>query len=98
MTEWFLIGLLFFVFFFLVFSMSKLLTDDDEVIKLIEKLSLMKKTSTRDLIRQFILQIYILIVMMTFLRCYFVIVVEAIGYAIDSVGAVEFLTCIFGIV
>ena len=63
-----------------------------------EDLSLMKETATRDVIRRFILQIYILIVMKTFIRFCFVIAREAIGYVIDSVGAIEFSTCIFGIV
>jgi hypothetical protein len=35
--------------------------------------------------------------MITFLR-YFIIAQKAIGYVIDGVGIVEFLTCIFGII
>jgi hypothetical protein len=42
------------------------LTDDRKVVKFMEELLLNKKIATRDAIRQFMLQIYILIVMMTF--------------------------------
>jgi predicted nucleic acid-binding Zn ribbon protein len=86
--------------FFGLFSVSKLLNDDGEVIKFMEELSLMKKNKqkTRDVILRFMLQIYVLIVMMTFLKYCFVIAVEAIGYVINSVGVVEFLTYIFNIV
>jgi hypothetical protein len=52
-----------------------------------EDLSLMKKTATRDVIHRFMLQIYIPIVMKTFIRFCFVIAQEAIGYVINSVGA-----------
>jgi hypothetical protein len=44
----------------------------------------MKDTTTIDVIRWFILYVYILIVMMTFLIC-FVIALEAIGYVRELV-------------
>ena len=87
----------FFVSFGL-FSVSKLLIDDGEVIKFMKELSLMKKKTIKDVILRFMLQIYVLIVMMTFLKYYFVIALEAIGYVINSVGVIEFLTYIFDII
>jgi hypothetical protein len=59
---------------------------------------IVERDMTRDVIHWFMLYIYILIVMMTFLRCCFVINLDAIGYVINSVGVVEFSTCIFGII
>jgi hypothetical protein len=57
----------------------------------------MKETATRNIIRWFMLHIYILIVMMIFLNFFFLIALEAIRYVIDSVWVVKFLTCIFSI-
>jgi hypothetical protein len=61
-----------------------------------KELSLMKEIATKDMIRRFMLYIYILIVVM--IMCCFVIALDVIGYVIDSVRAVEFSTCIFSIV
>jgi hypothetical protein len=74
------------------------LIGDGRVIKFMEELSLMKETTTKDVIHRFMLQIYILTVMITFLKCCFVIDQETIGYVIDSISAVEFQTYIFDIV
>jgi cell division protein FtsX len=46
----------------------------------------MKETATKDMIRQIIMQIYIVIVIMIFLKCCFIIALEAIEYVTDSVG------------
>lgn len=71
--------------YFVFFLLSKLLTGDERVVKFMDELSLMKDTTTKDVMRRFMWQIYILIVMMTFLRCCFIIaldMLDAIGYVI----------------
>jgi hypothetical protein len=57
----------------------------------------MKEAATRNIIHWFMLHIYILIVMIIFLKYLFVIALEAIRYVIDSIWVVKFLTCIFSI-